>query len=102
MTEQNNDQKCGDEGGDDNQQGCCSTSGDGKCFNWQKFIFVTVVIVACAVAAHSYMAKGPGTCPITGESGSGSAAICPSGESAGEQASCCPSAKPESVEAESK
>ena len=92
MTEEKKDQQCC--GGDDNQQGCCSSSGGGKCFNWQKFIFVAVVIAACAVAAHSFLANGSGTCPITGQCGDSVSATCPSETPAGEQAACCPSEKP--------
>jgi hypothetical protein len=93
MTEEKNDQQCCGSEGDDNQQGCCSSSGDGKCFNWQKFIFIAVVIAACAVAAHSFLANGSGTCPITGKCGSDITATC-SDEPADEASACCPSERP--------
>ena len=63
MSEQNNNQNCCD---NDDKQGCCGSTDGGKCFNWQKAIFIVVVIAACAVAGHSYLSNGSGGCPITG------------------------------------
>jgi hypothetical protein len=94
MTEEKNDQQCCGSEGDENQLGCCSPSGDGKCFNWQKFIFIAVIIAACAVAAHSFLANGSDTCPITDKCGADSATTCPDQKPAGEACGGCPSEKP--------